>query len=327
MEQLNSCKKEYNQYKHNHKPKITVNCSRPIILAILLFAFIGNIARAQSQQNGYYTQYMDNLTPINPAYSLLDKTGSLNGLVRKQYVGIQGAPTTVIFNGSIPFEDISGAAGLVVSNNSFAVETNTQINAFFAKSIPLTETDNLAVSLSAGFRRYVANYSSLDATDPLFTNDVRETKPNLGFGVMYYSDSYYIGLSVPELTLRGLGTASVQDNANFKNHYYLAAGYLATLGEDIKVKTAGLASYSQGTPAIGDVSAIFYLKQLIGIGINFRTNSQAAGIFSVNTNNFRLGYSYQFSPSNNTPGAANNSTQEITLTYRFGSDIQGPKLL
>src|SRR5581483_6716435 len=134
------------------------------IFLLLLGSAMG--LKAQQQQEFGYTQYMDNLTPFNQAYSMLDKNGSINALMRNQFVGIHGAPSTFILNGNMHIESINGSAGLLVMNDQFAVEHNTQIGAYFAKAIQVGESDYLSVSLSAGVKYYTANFSSLDPTDP-----------------------------------------------------------------------------------------------------------------------------------------------------------------
>src|SRR3984885_12975057 len=146
-------------------------------LFVLTVLMVLATAKSMAQTPAFtYTQFMDNLTPLNPAYSLLDKAASVSTLARKQWVGIDGAPTTYLLNGNLPLEDINAAAGLIVFNDNFAVEHQTEVNAYFAKAIQLGETDFLAVSLNAGIRNYTAYYSQLDSNDPEFRNDVRENK-------------------------------------------------------------------------------------------------------------------------------------------------------
>jgi len=275
-----------------------------------------------------YTQFMDNLTPLNPAASLLDKAGSISTLARKQWVGIDGAPTTYLLNANLPFEDINAATGLIIFNDNFAVEHQTEVNAYFAKAIQLGEIDFLAVSLNAGLRNYTAYYSQLDSSDPEFRTDVRENKPNIGFGIMYYTDTYYVGVSAPELTITSLGTASVQNNNNFVNHYYFSGAYLTgEQDDDIRLKPAFLVSYAKGTTTTADLSGIIYLKDILGIGFDYRTSNQAAGIMTINADGFRIGYSYQFNTASNDLGGFNIPTHEVTITYRFGPGAANPKLL
>lgn len=282
---------------------------------------------ARAQQDFTYSQYMNNQTPLNPAYSLLDKNGSLNALLRKQWIGVSGAPSAFIFNANLPLEAMNGAAGVVVKSDQLAIEHLTEINAFFAKSIQLSEKASLGVSLNAGFRNYVANYSALDANDPVFRDDVRQNKPNIGFGVIFYTEKYFVGVAVPELTFRGLGSASVEDNNYFRNHYNFSGAVLLDGGKDLKVKPAFLATYTKGIPFIANFSTTLYLKDVVGIGADYRTNNEMAGILSFMMSNFRLGYSYQFGTASNNVGRFNNSTHEVTLTYRFGQHLEDINLL
>ncbi|HVW94509.1 MAG TPA: PorP/SprF family type IX secretion system membrane protein [Mucilaginibacter sp.] len=296
------------------------------IVIITALMATGKIAGAQTQQFSY-TQYMDNLTPLNPAYSVLDQAWSVNTMARKQWVGIDGAPTTFLINGNMPLSSINASAGLVVLNDKFAIERQTEANAYFAKAIQLGQNNYLAVSLNAGLRNYVANYSQLDPGDPVFANDVRQTRPNVGFGVMYFSDWYYLGVSVPELTITSLGTASVQDNNNFKSHYYFTGALLTRFDDDFTFKPSVLFSYARGVPLITDFSGIVYVRQTLGIGGSYRLNAEAAGIITLNLDQFHIGYSYQFGTSSDNLGGFHMATHEVTLGYRFGKGITKRKLL
>lgn len=303
------------------------NLTKTITKLSLLLLLLVSSSRLMAQQQIYgYSQYADNLIPINPAYAVLDKAGSINVMGRKQFIGIDGAPNSLLLSANLPVESINGAAGLFVLNDQVAVEHQIEINAYFAKGIQLTDKDYLAVALNAGVRNYVANYSTLDGNDPVFAQDVRETKPNIGFGVMLYSDNYYLGLSVPELTIRSLGTASLEQANYLRTHYYFAGAYLADLDDDVKFKPATLISYIKGSPVLANISGTFYLKEQLGIGLNYRTDKKAAGMLSVDVKTFKVGYSYQFGVSSNNLGGFNNTTHEVSLSYRFGKNAQS-KLL
>jgi type IX secretion system PorP/SprF family membrane protein len=290
------------------------NLKKTLVCFLLVFAFMA----VKAQQSFNYTQYMDNLTPLNPAFSLTQAGGSINTLGRKQWVGVQGSPTSYLLNADAPVESINGKMGIIASNDALAIEHLTEVNAFFAKSIKLNATNSLAVSLNAGFRNYVAKYSEVDSADPVFANDVRETTPNIGFGVMLYSDKYYIGLSVPELNVRNLGNASVQDNTNFRNHYYFAAGLTSPISNDYEIRYAGLAAFSSGVTTVGDISALLNIKHTLGIGADYRTTNEVAGIVSINVDQFHLGYSYQFGTTSSNIGGIGNATNEVTVGFRFG---------
>ena len=298
----------------------------PVFIFLMLITATNMMAQTQ---NFSFTQYMNNLTPLNPAYSLVGNTGSVNTQLRQQWAGVDGAPVTYLINGNLPIPSMNSAAGLSVLEDKFAIEHQVEINAYFAKAIQLGEKQNLGVAINAGIRNYTANFSQLDPTqlDPVFRNDVRSTRPNLGFGVMYFTDWYYLGLSAPELSINSLGTASAQDPVNFRNHYYFSAAALTSMNDDIKFKGSTLLSYANGVPLIADLSGIFYFKEVLGVGLSYRTSQELAGIVTINYNSFQLGYSYQSGTSGNNLGNYNVATHEITFSYRFGKDAAKAKLL
>jgi hypothetical protein len=110
----------------------------------------------------------------------------------------------------------------------------------------------------------VGNYSTLDYYDPEFKDDIKETSPNIGFGVMFFSDKYYLGVSVPELTIRSLGTASVQQANYLKSHYYFTGGYLADLAEDIKFKPTTLSIVRKWVAVTGRCNRYYLFKRATG---------------------------------------------------------------
>src|ERR1700712_713162 len=105
---------------NNLYPKITIAKLKSfnisvIIVAVLLLA-ASNVNAQQTLIN--YAQFSENLTVYNPAYSLLDKAGSVSTVLSRQFVEIQdGAPTALVMNLNLPFENINAAGGLVVKNN------------------------------------------------------------------------------------------------------------------------------------------------------------------------------------------------------------------
>lgn len=175
----------------------------------------------------------------------------------------------------------------------------------------------LAVSMSLGLRDYMANYSSVNATDPEFATNISETKPNVGFGVMLYNDVYFVGVSVPQIDIRTLGNASLQES-NFRNTYYLTAGYSSGIGNDLKFRNVGLVVYSNQVPLVFNLSSTMVVKEIFDIGVNYRCTNEIAGIISANFNSYHVGYNYEFGATSSNIGSYSNATHEVTLGYRFG---------
>src|SRR4051812_28160463 len=96
------------------KPNIRSAC----FLVVSLFT----AAPALAQQGYSYNQYMNNLTPLNPAYAAIGESGTTSALARKQWVGIEGSPSTVFFTGSVWLPSINSSAGLIVANEEAGIE-------------------------------------------------------------------------------------------------------------------------------------------------------------------------------------------------------------
>lgn len=290
-------------------------------LSNLKFKFLitlSAIALQAKSQNYNSSQYMNNLTPVNAAYSLLSENGSITTTLKKQWMNLPGSPSTFTFEAQLPIESIGGAVGITASDSQLAIEHLSELNAFFAKSIQLTDNYRLGVAMNAGIRKYAANYSNLDATDPLFASNINQGLPNVGFSIMLYSNRFYVGLSMPEYSLKSLGTASIDDSYYLNNHYNFTAAYLLELSQGIIFKPAALITYVKNAPVMSDFSGTFYFKQSFGMGLDLRSNNKMAGILSVAFDSFRMGYSYQFGVSANNLGGSNFSMQELSLTYNFG---------
>src|SRR5690606_26799455 len=99
-------------------------------------------------------------------------------------------------------KDFGATAGLSIRHESLAVEKLSEASAFFAKSVRISQTEYLGLSLNAGIAYMDGRFSQLDPHDPAFGEDVKEVDPLVGFGVMLYSpERYYVGLSLPRLRL------------------------------------------------------------------------------------------------------------------------------
>ncbi len=278
------------------------------------------------QQTMTYNQYGVTVTPLNPAGSRIDSAGSLTVLGRRQWVGVEGAPQAFWFTGHLPVKGLGASAGLNVRHESLAVEQSSEFSAFFAKSVRLSQETYLSLSLSAGMSYYRGNFSSVDGLDPAFgRDDIRETDALAGFGVMLYGqEKYYVGVSLPRLSLSDLGSGGTNRQYRFYNQYHLMAGYLIALGEDFHLKPAGLVTYSSNEKTRAELSAMVYARRAFGLGMNVRTYGHIAGMAHISVKRLGINYSYQFHPGNQPlTRQLNNATHEVGLTYRFGSHLPG----
>jgi len=273
---------------------------------------------AYAQQPLTHTQHGQLRTVINPAASLMAGGGEVSVIGRRQWVGMDGAPTVFWGSGHVGFESFGATAGVNIRHESLAVEKLTEASAFFAKSVRISETEYVGLSLNAGVSYLDGRFSQLDPMDPAFREDVRETDALVGFGVLLYRpERYYVGLSLPRLMLGSLGVDS-DSRYNFRNLYHLTAGALFNMGPDFQFRPSVLVTYAESLRPQTEASALVFIKEVFGIGMNVRSYGELAGMAQFNFGGFGLGYSYQFNPGNEPLNRRiGNTTHEIGLSYRF----------
>jgi len=277
---------------------------------------------AYAQQPLTHTQHGQIRTNVNPAASLMAQRGEIAVIGRRQWVGLDGAPSVLWGSGHVGFERFRATAGVNIRHESLAVEKLTEASAFFAKGVRISETEYLGLSLNAGFSYMDGRFSQLDPQDPAFRQDVRETDALVGFGVtLYRPGRYYVGLSLPRLMLGNLGVGD-DNRYNFRNIYHLMGGALFNMGTDFQFRPSVLVTYSESLRPQAEATAMFFVKRVFGMGLNVRSYGSLAGMAQINIQQFSLGYSYQFGTRNEPLNRSiNNSTHEIGLSYRFGGTM------
>jgi len=145
---------------------------------------------------------MFNGLAINPAYAGSHEALSATFLSRFQNVGLPGSPNTQTLSLHSPLLNKRVALGLLVIHDHISVVDQTGIHFSYAYRLPVTSKGTLSMGLQGGMSFYRADYSHLDIynpSDPVFGNDIREARPNIGAGLYYYTRLAYVGVSMPHL--------------------------------------------------------------------------------------------------------------------------------
>lgn len=286
-----------------------------ILTGLALFASLS----IHGQQPLTHTQHGQLRTGVNPAASLLHSGGEISVIGRKQWVGMDGAPTVFWGSSHVGFEQLGVTAGINIRHESLAVEKLTEASAFFAKRVRISEAEYVGVSLNAGMSYLDGRFSQLDPQDPAFREDIKETDALVGFGVLLCRpDRYYVGLSLPRLMLGNLGVTG-DSRYNFRNVYHLTAGALFSLGADFQLRPSLLVTYSESLRPQTEATAMVFVKRAVGVGLNVRSYGEVAGMAQFNFGGVGLGYSYELGTRNEALNRRiSNNTHEIGLSYRFG---------
>lgn len=298
---------------------------RNIFLVALFMVFSISIF---GQQESQYTQYMYNTILVNPGYAGSRGVMSVFGMHRAQWVGIEGAPQTSILSLHMPFESKKVGLGASLYHESLGPQTTNTIMIDFSYALEFDNDSKLAFGLkgTAGF--YNLDRSKLrlfDTNDTWFAEnaDTSLFHPNVGAGIYWYSDNYYLGVSVPnllstELLKRDKTTIATVNNIQ---HLYFIGGYVFDFSDNVKFKPAVLSKLVQGAPIQLDLSANFMFNDKFVIGGAWRWSAAASLMagFQINRNWF-IGYAYDYETTD--LRKYNSGSHEIFLRYEFIKDVQ-----
>tara|TARA_R110000850_G_C9972415_1_gene465275 strand:- start:1976 stop:2908 length:933 start_codon:yes stop_codon:yes gene_type:complete len=279
-----------------------------------------------SQQDSQFTQYMYNTININPAYAGSRGVMSVFGLYRNQWVGLDGAPTTMTGSLNTPIGNSNVGLGLSVISDKIGPSDETSISADVSYSIPVSETYKLSFGLKGTANLLNVDFTKLniyDSADPRFQNNVdNKFSPNVGAGVYFHSNKTYIGLSVPNFleTKHFDESASSSNSASFvakeRMHYYAIAGHVFDLSPSIQFKPAVLAKAVQGAPLQVDVSGNFLINEKFTIGAAYRWSAAMSAMVGFQaTENWFVGYAYDMETTK--LANYNSGSHEIFVRYEL----------
>ncbi len=291
-----------------------------IVPALLVFLLAVVPNRVKSQQDPIYTQYLTNLLSIQPAYAGISGVMSVSALSRAQWVGWEGAPNSNTFTIHLPMKSFNVGLGLSIVNDKWGPILQNGIYADYAYRLVLKPRQYLALGIKAGFNTYHARFTDLalnDPIDPSFAQNVDfKLLPNVGFGALWHSDLFFLGVSMPKMFKNNLVDDSDMKIYREVIHLYAMGGYVFSAAENVKLKPTFLFRWSEQTPSYLDIAWNILLYERVWFGATYRLNNSYALSFQFNVNNqLRFGYSFDLTTFHES--MVNSGTHEFTINYEF----------
>ena len=297
------------------------------IIAIALFSCTVGVA----QQLPQFTQYMYNTISINPAYAGSREALSIVGLHRSQWVGFDGGPETQTLSIHTPLRNDRIGLGLSFIDDDLGPENYSYLYGDFSYTIPTGTNGKLAFGLKAGFTGYSldADFRESQDFDPSIRGIEDRWTPNLGLGVFWHTNKWYLGLSAPRVLNTDRNTEDGFE-ALERLSYYFTGGYVFDLSKAIKFKPSYLVKATNGAPASYDLTANFLFNEKFWLGGSYRVNESTGAFggfvdFQV-SRQLRVGYSYE--KPNSDINNYSNGTHEVLLIYEFkflNSKLKSPR--
>ncbi|MGV3695955.1 PorP/SprF family type IX secretion system membrane protein [Flavobacterium sp.] len=264
-------------------------------IAILALA----INELRAQQDPHYTQYMYNMSVMNPAYAGSKESMSGGLLYRAQWVGLDGAPTTGTFFLHSPVGRNVGLGLSVVSDKIGPVEENN-VYADFSYTLNLGGEHKLAFGLKGGVTMHKVDFDEISPSlpqptpnDPFFGSNPNNTFLNIGSGVFYYTNKYYVAFSVPNMLKSKYLDFNGREYGTDVIHYFLTGGYVFDLNPNLKFKPFAMIKSSVDAPTSVDLSTNFLIQDRLELGATYRLeDSFGAMVNFAITPNLKIGYAY-----------------------------------
>lgn len=299
------------------------NYSKILVVLIAIGAVSLFPKKASAQYDYMFTQYMWNEIVINPAYTGTRDVISVVGMYRNQWVGMEGAPVTRNISANAPIYKQRIGLGVNYIKDEIGINSTDYFSLSYSYRIPF-QNSNLSFGLSTAFATLKEYYSRVTTTDPNDTqfqsDSPRANMPNFGFGVYYYTDKYYVGLSIPRLMKNQI---ELKDGFKVSNHfdysyfhYFFTAGAIFPISEELKFQPSAMFKAVKAAPMELDLTAQMVIRDMFRVGLGWRSGDAISFLTTIHvTPQLRIGYSYDYTTSD--LAKYSRGTHEICFGYDF----------
>ena len=234
-------------------------------------------------------------TTINPAFSGFRDAISISSLYRSPLYGGVG-PQDMQLNLHSPVGNSKVALGGVVAYNSAPPDQKLySVMTTYAYRIYLG-TGRLSFGLSAGIYGINSDMTGILIRDPVdtsFPDDVYSRWfPNFGAGVLYYTDQFFVGLSVPEL----LSVPGPDQSLSASPEDYrviLTGAYLFDISRAFRLKPSVMIDYNRASTSFKASLNVGLMDSRVFIGGAYDHPNYAIALLNFQINpQWLVGYAY-----------------------------------
>ncbi|MCA6363926.1 MAG: type IX secretion system membrane protein PorP/SprF [Bacteroidetes bacterium] len=274
---------------------------RIITFFILLVSAVP--AELFAQQDPLFSQYMFNPLAINPAWAGSREMMNAALLMRRQWVGFPGAPSTNVLAISAPTRKGKVGWGLEINTDQIGPKRSTAAYLSYAYRIRMGK-GKLGFGLGAGIISYRVNWNQIEYRDE---NDVfatlssdKRTIPDFKFGVFFNNKRFYWGFSSTHLNRPSYSVVAANDSVTYastlRRHLFFTIGRAFVISDNVLFSPSVMIRNYPGTTLTAvDINLNFELRKMIWVGASLRSSQSIVGLVQYNAGQFlRIGYSYDF---------------------------------
>lgn len=324
-------------------------------IRLIIFAGVLCVANpAVAQQEGHYLNLSTNPFMVNPAAGGLSDVFQLELSSRRQWMGYDGGPRSMMLVGHSQFkvgkskddalQEFNAANSTLFQSPERSVGKmkhvvggkalyeaigpfmKTSVYGSYAFHLPFTRKVNFGAGIGLGWSnlgldqdRVVLYQQDDSAYDQFLGNSSTQNILDANAGVVFYGEKLFVGLSTTQLLKNDVVLQNVVTESNFNRHYFVVAKYRFTLNEQFELEPTAVTKLAENSPFSGDFGARFIYEKSTWLAVQYRTSN--ALTFQIGSNlikNIYLSYGYELGMGPLRTGT--NGTHELQLGFYLGKN-------
>lgn len=279
--------------------------------------------QVSAQQLTHQSQYMLNHFELNPAAAGNNEDLNLSFSFRKLWAGFKESPSLQTLTGHM--EVYSGmGVGAKIFNYTAGPERKTGFEGAYSYHLSLDNIESkIAFGLSFELYQYFLDKSSLNVEedgDEVFLGTEKMIVPDGSFGTYLYGNTYYVGISVPQLIQRNIKLKSDILEQKRVRHYFLHGGYTYQINREFIIEPSMLIKLIEIGLFQADINAMVTYQNMVSLGLSYRTSDAIVVMVGYQYEKFRIGYSVDLTLSD--IRAHSSGSHEVFISYSFDNFLK-----
>lgn len=308
-----------------------------IIISVLVLAACALPVRAQT--DAQFSQYYQVPSLYNPAATGLTDFIRLRGAGRLQWVGIDGAPTTFLLTGDMPFKFLGKrfGTGLVMQQESIGLYKSLNLGAQigyklrkfggeFTGALQIGMYDQHFKGSEVVLPEGDDYHQGTDEGIPM--TDLHGTALDLAAGLWFNHKLWHAGISCTHLTAPTIkmGGESGEGGSDENIYEFKAARTLYFMGGcNIPLKNTlfelmpSVLVKSDFTFTSAEITARARYNKFLTFGVGYRWDDAIVATVAAEIKNFFIGYSFDYATS--ALHSASSGSHEVVVGYSLKLDL------
>lgn len=303
------------------KPKQMKILKKALAFFIITLLIVSN---SDAQQDQTFSQFMFVRSLYNPGNTGTNNAICATGIMKQQWVGLEGAPTVFGVVVESPVKFLKGGLGAsIISDKAGSFNTTTlKLNYSYHKKIGELQ---FAAGLGLGFANKKIDFSYFNQSDdPLLTSTEEESGMIFDIdagAVLQKEEKWLVGVSSQHLNQGSMEIAG--GRSKLARTFYLTGEYILGFRRmpNLHFKPTMLLGYTLNSPLLINAGVIGDYNNVFWGGVMYKHQEGIALMAGVNIKNIKVGYAYDI----NTNALKNGGSHEIRLGYCFKFEIEKPK--